>query len=132
MENGDHSLREMLFFVALLAVLLPLTAAFDGIDCSRVPPALWCRDDTLALQCGVADACKKFTDASKNKPIHLAVLYESLCPDSIRFITASLYPVVYQKFSKYVEIELVPWGNAKLYEVRNLEFEVVVKPQQNR
>lgn len=117
----------MLFIVAFLGILLPLTAAFNGIDCSRVPPALWCRNDTLAQGCGVADACNKFTDASKYKPIQLTVLYESLCPDSIHFITESLYPVVYQKFSKYVDIELVPWGNANLYEVRKTM--IVVKPK---
>jgi len=44
--------------------------------------------------------------------VKINVYYESLCPDSKAFITQQLGPV-YQKFKKYLEVELRPYGNAK-------------------
>ena len=43
--------------------------------------------------------------------VKINVYYESLCPDSKEFITQQLGPV-YQKFKKYLEVELIPYGNA--------------------
>jgi len=43
--------------------------------------------------------------------VKINVYYESLCPDSKAFITQQLGPV-YQKFKKYLEVELRPYGNA--------------------
>jgi len=41
--------------------------------------------------------------------LKLTVYYESLCPDSIRFITKQLYPT-YQKLA--FDVEFVPYGKA--------------------
>lgn len=114
-------------FLLLLGVL-PIVA---DVDCGRVPPSLWCKNEELAQKCGVQEACKKYTDGSKGKKILLTVLYESLCPgkrsqynnhsrffsDCQEFITSSLFDAVYSKFSDYVQIELVPYGNAKKSDV---------------
>lgn len=41
------------------------------------------------------------------------VYYESLCPDSARFVNEQLYPVASSKeFKKYLELNLVPFGKS--------------------
>jgi len=82
------------------------------LSCDRVPPSLWCSCPKLSKECGWTDACEKYTKASRNKPVLLTLLYESLCPDCQVFV-ADLYQNVYLKFKDYVQIELVPYGNAQ-------------------
>ncbi|KAK9717460.1 Gamma interferon inducible lysosomal thiol reductase (GILT) [Popillia japonica] len=43
--------------------------------------------------------------------IKVSVFYESLCPDSIRFITQQLYPN-YDAVSTYITVDFVPYGKA--------------------
>ncbi|KAL1492143.1 hypothetical protein ABEB36_012631 [Hypothenemus hampei] len=43
--------------------------------------------------------------------VQVQLYYESLCPYSIDFIVNQLYPA-YKDLSKYINLELVPWGNA--------------------
>lgn len=43
--------------------------------------------------------------------LHVAVYYESLCPDSIRFITTQLNPA-YESLKNYIEILFVPFGKS--------------------
>ena len=45
--------------------------------------------------------------------VHVAVYYEALCPDSRSFILKQLGPT-YQKLSANIEVELVPYGKAKV------------------
>ena len=45
--------------------------------------------------------------------VNITVYYESLCPDSIEFITGQLYPT-YQSLEKYLNVEFVPFGNAEV------------------
>lgn len=54
-------------------------------------------------------------DAQK---LHVAVYYESLCGDSIRFITNQLNPA-YEDLKNYIEILFVPFGKSW---VSSLEF----------
>ncbi|XP_031634103.1 GILT-like protein 1 [Contarinia nasturtii] len=44
--------------------------------------------------------------------VHVTIFYESLCPDSIRFIKNQLEPN-YRNFEPYVDIEFVPFGKSK-------------------
>ncbi|KAI6228159.1 GILT-like protein F37H8.5 [Aphelenchoides besseyi] len=112
----------MLLF-SVLSLLFVLSHEYEmvadvpkNIDCSQLPPALWCKNEELAAKCEVQDACKKYREGSKGKKLLLTVLYESLCPDCQEFITGDLYNKVYSKFQKYVDIELIPYGNAKRHE----------------
>ena len=41
------------------------------------------------------------------------VYYESLCPDSIRFIKNQLMPT-YEKLGNYFDVEFVPYGKASV------------------
>ncbi|KAB0799146.1 hypothetical protein PPYR_07026 [Photinus pyralis] len=43
--------------------------------------------------------------------IHVQVLYESLCPDSINFVMQQLYPI-WNEVAPYVNIEFVPFGKS--------------------
>lgn len=46
--------------------------------------------------------------------LHLAVYYESLCPDSVRFIADQLHPLMRTPLGKYVDVTLVPFGKANV------------------
>ncbi|CAG2103650.1 unnamed protein product [Medioppia subpectinata] len=43
----------------------------------------------------------------------ISVYYESICPDSRRFILNQLIPT-YDKLSPYVDVDLIPFGNANV------------------
>ncbi|VVC97117.1 unnamed protein product [Leptidea sinapis] len=61
---------------------------------------------TVAFLCGVMAKSKK--DDNKVK---IAVYYESLCPDSKKFITSQLAPV-WRDFRGSVKVKLVPYGKS--------------------
>lgn len=46
--------------------------------------------------------------------LQLAVYYESLCPDSARFIVEQLHPLKRSPLGKYVDVTLVPFGKANV------------------
>ncbi|KAI6184119.1 Gamma-interferon-inducible lysosomal thiol reductase [Aphelenchoides bicaudatus] len=103
-----------MLLIAALTVLLCQTAlaTVEDLDCGRVPPSLWCKNDEIAKKCGVADQCGTYKKESSNKKLLITVLFEGLCPDCQQFISGALYNDVYEHFQKYVDIELVPYGNA--------------------
>lgn len=121
----------MRLFAVFLGALSPLVTANKSVDCARVPPALWCRNAKLSSECGFTEQCERYLKASKNKPLHLTLFYESLCPYCQGFITQNLYPEVYLKYGKYVDIELVPYGNAKRIDVSVLTTYMVKKTRAN-
>ena len=43
----------------------------------------------------------------------LSVYYESICPDSRRFILNQVVPL-HEKFDQFIDLELVPFGNANV------------------
>lgn len=43
----------------------------------------------------------------------LSIYYESICPDSRRFVLNQLIPA-YDKLSQYLDIDLIPFGNANV------------------
>ncbi|XP_063924211.1 GILT-like protein 1 [Zophobas morio] len=45
--------------------------------------------------------------------VNVAVYYESLCPDSIKFFTQQLYPSLQGNLSQYVNLTLLPYGKSK-------------------
>ncbi|PIN07665.1 hypothetical protein CDL12_19776 [Handroanthus impetiginosus] len=47
--------------------------------------------------------------------VSLGLYYESLCPYSARFIVDSLAKIFTNGLINVVDLNLVPWGNAKLY-----------------
>lgn len=47
------------------------------------------------------------------KKVHVGIFYESLCPDSIRFIKYQLEPI-YADFDEFVDIDFVPFGKSRV------------------
>lgn len=45
--------------------------------------------------------------------MHVSIFYESLCPDSIRFIKNQLEPN-YHNFAPYITIDFIPFGKSKV------------------
>ncbi|KAG8236601.1 hypothetical protein J437_LFUL016850 [Ladona fulva] len=53
--------------------------------------------------------------ATAQTPTYVTVYYETLCPDSVKFITKQLFPT-WEKMKKYMEVEFVPYGNSNTTE----------------
>ena len=101
-----------MFLLFLLPCLIVPILAADR--CSVIPPSLWCSNSDLISQCGFKEHCDRYSTATRNKPIQLTVLIEALCPDCQNWIIQELYPKIYKNFNGFVNIELVPYGNAKV------------------
>lgn len=46
--------------------------------------------------------------------VQLGVYYESLCPDSVRFIIEQLHPVKSGPLGRYIDVTLIPFGKASV------------------
>ncbi|KHJ74789.1 gamma interferon inducible lysosomal thiol reductase, partial [Oesophagostomum dentatum] len=55
-----------------------------------------------------------YHSATYNQRINITVLIEALCPDCQRYIVEDLYPNIYKNFAGFVNIELIPYGNARI------------------
>ncbi|CAD5225592.1 unnamed protein product [Bursaphelenchus okinawaensis] len=102
-----------LLSILLLILTLFLYNQVQGIDlkCEDVPPAMWCKDDELALLCNVKEQCQEYNNKNKGKKMLLTLLYKTLCPSCSRFINNELQ-YIYDHFKNIADIELVPYGNA--------------------
>lgn len=47
-------------------------------------------------------------------PLKITLFYEAYCPDCQDFIIEQLYPA-YLKLADYIDLDLVPFGNVKVY-----------------
>ncbi|XP_049883504.1 gamma-interferon-inducible lysosomal thiol reductase-like isoform X2 [Pectinophora gossypiella] len=68
---------------------------------------------TLLVACLVALFCGALAKSKKpdDNKVKIAVYYESLCPDSKKFITTQLAPV-WRDFRGVVKVKLVPYGKS--------------------
>lgn len=59
--------------------------------------------------------------------VHVTVYYETLCPDSQRFITQQLYPA-WKDLKDHLVLEFVPFGKASVsvFNFHCLQYENVV------
>ncbi|KAH7709893.1 Protein F37H8.5 [Aphelenchoides avenae] len=83
----------------------------SGIVCDRVPTSFLWESMTLLFYCGYLNHALRYFNVSNNQPVHLTVLYESLCPASLEFVVEHLYPA-HEKHGMYFHTELVPYGLA--------------------
>lgn len=51
------------------------------------------------------------TNSINAQKLHVAIYYESLCGDSVRFITNQLNPA-YEELKNYIDIFFVPFGKS--------------------
>lgn len=69
-------------------------------------------------------------DAATPDKVKVSVYYETLCPDSIQFITQQLWPT-YQKVKDIINIELIPFGKASFFPVNGeYQFECQHGPKE--
>ncbi|GMT15816.1 hypothetical protein PFISCL1PPCAC_7113, partial [Pristionchus fissidentatus] len=92
--------------VPLAAPILTSHQAFNACD---MPPDLWCDSREAAAACGVEQQCQRL----RRKPIKITLIYEALCPFCQRFISNQL-GVVFNSLRGHFDLEMVPWGNARL------------------
>jgi GTP cyclohydrolase FolE2 len=59
-------------------------------------------------------------DNHEHHRVNVAVYYESLCPDSIKFFTQQLYPSLQGNLSKYVNLTLLPYGKSTVRSGRKI------------
>lgn len=79
-----------------------------GVGGRRLQLSLW--DDTMPAVPG-----QRLTIVlSSFHQVPVAVYYESLCPDSAKFITEQLYPALKSELRDLVEITFVPFGKSQV------------------
>jgi len=87
--------------------------SISAADQPPIPPPFWCDDASLAKKAGVSDQCNAYNASAFGKKLKLTFLYESLCPDCQVLIKNVLYPQVWKYGRDFVDLELVPYGNAR-------------------
>lgn len=55
----------------------------------------------------------QFAGSTSVQPVQVSVYYESLCPDSMYFISDQLWPT-FQKIAQIFTVDLVPFGKANV------------------
>ncbi|XP_037952446.1 GILT-like protein 1 [Teleopsis dalmanni] len=60
----------------------------------------------------IAIACLGIVSEAQQKKLNVLILYESLCPDSIRFMAKQLGPS-YDLLKDYIDISLIPFGKSQ-------------------
>lgn len=107
---------KIFLFIPFLFLTFTLSTTSNPFDCAEIPPALWCESDQMKKECGFDKLCYKYERRMTNQTLRITLLYESLCPDCQEFILGPLHDI-YIHFKNYIELELVPFGNAKFDEV---------------
>ncbi|VDO65338.1 unnamed protein product [Haemonchus placei] len=96
-----------------ILVLIFGVASVSSDRCSAIPPTLWCSSKDIIKECGFSEQCNRYKEAVRNQPINITVLMESLCPYCQRWFVNKL-PAIFKNFNKFVNIEIVPYGNARV------------------
>lgn len=65
------------------------------------------------------------TPAISCKKVSVGLYYESLCPYSASFVVDSLATIFRDGLISIVDLELVPWGNAKIYGTQTIKCQVI-------
>jgi len=98
--------------ILLILFFMPFLACMVFADLP-IPPPFWCENPSLASKAGVTSQCKAYNTSASGKKLKLTLLYESLCPDCQILIRDTLYPQVWKLGRDFVDLELVPYGNAR-------------------
>uniref|UniRef100_A0A0K0E2E6 Saposin A-type domain-containing protein n=1 Tax=Strongyloides stercoralis TaxID=6248 RepID=A0A0K0E2E6_STRER len=106
---------KFILFIPFLFFIFVLGDSNDSLDCAEIPPALWCKNDKIKKECGFNELCKRYERRMTNQTLKITLLYEGLCPDCQEFILGTLHDV-YTHFEKYIDLELIPFGNARMDE----------------
>lgn len=69
---------------------------------------------TLIFSCSSASASIAKVSPSDSQKVSVGLYYESLCPYSANFIVNYLVKIFEDDFISIVDLNLVPWGNARI------------------
>lgn len=93
-------------------LFIPVAFSYSPTLCT-IPPDFWCdTPETIAL-CNAQSQCAAYQANVGGKKLKISLLYEALCPDCQQFITQILYPQIWTNLKDIVDVELIPYGNAK-------------------
>lgn len=81
--------------------------------CPRIIPSFPCLFHLLLLLCSLVSASPSSPNYGCEK-VSLSVYYESLCPDSVKFIVDNLIELFEGDLLSIVDLRFVPYGNARL------------------
>uniref|UniRef100_A0A9I9DM23 Gamma-interferon-inducible lysosomal thiol reductase n=1 Tax=Cucumis melo TaxID=3656 RepID=A0A9I9DM23_CUCME len=81
--------------------------------CPRIIPSFLCLFHLLLLLCSLVSASPSSPNYGCEK-VSLDVYYESLCPDSVKFIVDNLIELFEGDLLPIVDLRFVPYGNARL------------------
>uniref|UniRef100_A0A914VVY0 Uncharacterized protein n=1 Tax=Plectus sambesii TaxID=2011161 RepID=A0A914VVY0_9BILA len=99
-------------FALLAATTIALCAVGVNGACN-IPPTLWCDNPQIAKKCGVEQQCEDYARAFEHQRVKITLLYEALCGGCQQFILNVLQPQIFHDLGDIVDIELIPYGNAK-------------------
>jgi hypothetical protein len=93
--------------LAYLADTFSLLDSVNELECTSVPPALWCQHPVLTKQCGFSELCDRYTQYTSGKRLNLTIFIYSVCHFAQNVIGSEQFVVTYTKMSKYVNVELM-------------------------
>lgn len=82
----------------------------------NISPDLWCDDADIRSLCGTTTACSAWQSRPAPK---VSLVYEIMCPYCQRFLTEVLYTKLWRNLAQIVDIELIPYGNARETQLSN-------------
>jgi len=106
------SLEIEIFRITFRSFLAFFTLATALGDEDLIMSSFWCENPSLADQAGVTDQCQAYNSSAFGKKLKVTVLYESLCPGCQHLIKTVIYPQVWKLGRDFIDLELVPYGNA--------------------
>ncbi|KRX86365.1 GILT-like protein F37H8.5 [Trichinella pseudospiralis] len=112
-------IRSFHLMLSVSGCLLLWFLTISTSDGCNIPPALWCNSEKVATECEVLDSCLNYNTTQLNKKIKLTLLYETLCPDCQEFILNTLQRYVWKYGQDFVELNLIPYGNARRTKLNN-------------
>jgi len=100
--------------VLWLATLAELTLLGWVVEPCSSPPYMWCETDEIMAACRTRELCTRHREERRNKRLLVTLLYQSLCPECLKFLRDQLKPDLFEIATRFVDFEFVPFGNAEL------------------
>jgi len=99
-------------------VLVILSLSTADKPNTKVIPALWCLDASIAEQCDVLPQCQAYNKSMYNQKFNLTLIYLVGCEWCNKFINETLYTDIWMQFRDYVNLELWPYDGPYFYDNR--------------
>merc|ERR1712142_952655 len=84
------------------------TININTLECSAILYTMWTIITSFSF------LLPSITAQPADSSVEVTVFYESLCPDSVRFVNEQLFPS-WKKFQNELKVDLKPFGKAKFY-----------------